>query len=89
MLTCGVDVYQDASAHGRIVVGGSARTVGAAGGYLTGGGHSAWSHYYGLAVDSGSSLPPDMSVTNRFATRFVGSNSRNCGWRPQNRQLVY
>jgi hypothetical protein len=46
------DVYKDAATQKRIVVGGSARTVGAAGGYLTGGGHSAWSHYYGLAVDN-------------------------------------
>lgn len=47
-----LDVYQDATAHNRIVVGGSARTVGAAGGYLLGGGHSPWSFYYGLAVDN-------------------------------------
>lgn len=47
-----LDVYHDASAHNRIVVGGSARTVGAAGGYLLGGGHSPWSYYYGLAVDN-------------------------------------
>ncbi|KAI5776948.1 FAD/FMN-containing protein [Geopyxis carbonaria] len=47
-----LDVYRDAAVHNRIVVGGSARTVGAAGGYLTGGGHSAFSHFYGLAVDN-------------------------------------
>ncbi|KAM0723873.1 hypothetical protein Q7P37_000863 [Cladosporium fusiforme] len=47
-----LDVYHDASAHNRIVVGGSARTVGAAGGYLLGGGHSPWSYHYGLAVDN-------------------------------------
>lgn len=47
-----LDVYRDASAHNRIVVGGSARTVGAAGGYLLGGGHSPWSYFYGLAVDN-------------------------------------
>ncbi|RPA79878.1 FAD binding domain-containing protein [Ascobolus immersus RN42] len=46
------DVYKDATTQKRIVVGGSARTVGAAGGYLTGGGHSAWSNSYGLAVDN-------------------------------------
>lgn len=34
------------------MVGGHARTVGAAGGWLTGGGHSAWSNLYGLGVDS-------------------------------------
>ncbi|KAF2092417.1 FAD-binding domain-containing protein [Rhizodiscina lignyota] len=47
-----LDVYRDADMHNRIVVGGSARTVGAAGGYLTGGGHSAWAHFYGLAADN-------------------------------------
>jgi hypothetical protein len=46
------DVYRDAAKHNVIVVGGSARTVGAAGGYLTGGGHSVFSHFYGLAADS-------------------------------------
>ena len=35
-----------------LVVGGNALTVGAAGGYLQGGGHSAMSPLYGLAVDN-------------------------------------
>ncbi|EEP82063.1 predicted protein [Uncinocarpus reesii 1704] len=47
-----LDVYRAAAEEGVIVVGGSAQTVGAAGGYLTGGGHSAFSHFYGLAVDN-------------------------------------
>lgn len=47
-----LDVYRDADQQGRIVVGGSARTVGAAGGWVTGGGHSPFSHFYGLGVDS-------------------------------------
>lgn len=47
-----VDVYKAAAEQGVIVVGGAARTVGAAGGYLTGGGHSPFAHFYGLAVDS-------------------------------------
>lgn len=46
------DVYRAAASIGKLVVGGSARTVGAAGGYLTGGGHSPFSHFYGLAVDN-------------------------------------
>ena len=33
-------------------MGGSARTVGAAGGYVLGGGHSPFAHYHGLAADS-------------------------------------
>jgi hypothetical protein len=48
----GLDVYKAAAEQNVIVVGGHARTVGAAGGYLTGGGHSAFAHSYGLAVDS-------------------------------------
>jgi hypothetical protein len=65
-----LDVYKDAAAHNVTVVGGSARTVGAAGvglstyhvsqylanhvaqGYLTGGGHSPFAHFYGLAADN-------------------------------------
>ncbi|ORY12190.1 FAD binding domain-containing protein [Clohesyomyces aquaticus] len=47
-----LDVYRDADIRGRIVVGGSARTVGAAGGWMTGGGHSPFSHFYGLGVDN-------------------------------------
>ncbi|KAL5356941.1 hypothetical protein BJX96DRAFT_187875 [Aspergillus floccosus] len=46
------DVYQAAAKRGVLVVGGSARTVGAAGGYLLGGGHSPFAHYYGLAADN-------------------------------------
>ncbi|KAH7094404.1 FAD/FMN-containing protein [Paraphoma chrysanthemicola] len=47
-----LDIYRDADQQGRIVVGGSARTVGSAGGWFTGGGHSPWSHFYGLGVDN-------------------------------------
>ncbi len=47
-----LDVYRAAAGQHVIVVGGHARTVGAAGGWLTGGGHSVWSNLYGLGVDS-------------------------------------
>lgn len=47
-----VDVYQAAARQAVLIVGGSARTVGAAGGYLLGGGHLLFAHYYGLAADS-------------------------------------
>jgi len=47
-----VDVYGAAVTQKRIIVGGHARTVGAAGGWLTGGGHSAWSNKYGLGIDN-------------------------------------
>ena len=48
----GIDVYRAASKQSVIVVGGTARTVGAAGGWLLGGGHSAFANLYGLGVDS-------------------------------------
>ena len=41
-----------ADAHGVVVVSGAARTVGAAGGWILGGGHSAISPQYGLGVDN-------------------------------------
>ncbi|KAF3479904.1 FAD binding domain-containing protein [Arthroderma uncinatum] len=47
-----LDVYKAAAAEGVTFVGGSAQTVGAAGGFLTGGGVSPFSHFYGLAVDN-------------------------------------
>lgn len=47
-----VDVYAAAAEQKRIVVGGHARTVGAAGGWLTGGGHSAFANRYGLGIDN-------------------------------------
>lgn len=47
-----IDVYTAAAAQGRIIVGGHARTVGAAGGWLTGGGHSPWAYKYGLGIDN-------------------------------------
>jgi FAD/FMN-containing dehydrogenase len=47
-----LDVYHAADEQGVIIAGGSARTVGAVGGYLLAGGHSPWSYYYGLAADN-------------------------------------
>ncbi len=47
-----LDVYKAASEQNVIVVGGHARTVGSAGGYLTGGRRSPFAYFYGLAVDS-------------------------------------
>lgn len=47
-----LDVYKAASEQRVIVVGGAARTVGAAGGWLTGGGHSPFASDHGLGVDS-------------------------------------
>ncbi|GAC75285.1 hypothetical protein PANT_14d00123 [Moesziomyces antarcticus T-34] len=46
------DAYKFASEHRRHIVGGASTTVGAAGGYLQGGGHSYLTPSYGLAVDN-------------------------------------
>lgn len=46
------DVNKAADAQGVVVVGGFARTVGIAGGWILGGGHSLLSPQYGLGVDS-------------------------------------
>ncbi|KAJ6595499.1 FAD-binding domain-containing protein [Mycena vulgaris] len=46
------DIYQKAKANGKIVVGGSAATVCAAGGYVQGAGHSSVAPLFGLAADN-------------------------------------
>lgn len=56
LMITGIDVYRAAANQKVLVLGGSARTVGAAGGYLLGGGHSPFAHDYGLAVDSKLSI---------------------------------
>ncbi|KAL0564207.1 hypothetical protein V5O48_017845, partial [Marasmius crinis-equi] len=45
------DVVQAAQAHGHVAVGGQCSTVGFAGGYIQGGGHSVLSSVFGLAAD--------------------------------------
>ncbi|KAI0197065.1 putative isoamyl alcohol oxidase [Xylaria flabelliformis] len=45
------NVYEEAAAKGLRVVGGECSTVGLAGGYLQGGGHSALSSTYGMGAD--------------------------------------
>ncbi|KAJ1307410.1 hypothetical protein OPQ81_001512 [Rhizoctonia solani] len=46
------DVYKAADEHNVTVVGGAARSVGAAGGWLQGGGHSPLGVKYGMGVDN-------------------------------------
>lgn len=45
-------IYEAAQQNNATVVGGSSATVGAAGGWITGGGHSALSVKLGLGVDN-------------------------------------
>ncbi|KAG7094812.1 hypothetical protein E1B28_005625 [Marasmius oreades] len=47
----GIDLAKEASRKGLVVVSGECPTVGFAGGYIQGGGHSALSSVYGLAAD--------------------------------------
>ena len=47
----GFEAYEAADRHGLAVVGGECPTVGLAGGYTQGGGHSALSSRYGLGAD--------------------------------------
>ncbi|KAF6796333.1 restculine oxidase [Colletotrichum sojae] len=48
----GFELYEAAEKHGVTAVGGEGMTVGYAGGYLAGGGHSPLSPKYGIAADS-------------------------------------
>ncbi|QRW18486.1 FAD-binding domain protein [Rhizoctonia solani] len=47
-----LDVYRAADAHNVSVVGGAARSVGAAGGWVQGGGHSPLGGLFGMGVDN-------------------------------------
>ncbi|KAM6492235.1 hypothetical protein JOM56_011959 [Amanita muscaria] len=47
-----VEAYRAADEHGRTIVGGACPSVGAAGGWVQGGGHSVLSPSYGLGVDN-------------------------------------
>ncbi|KAI0044755.1 FAD-binding domain-containing protein [Auriscalpium vulgare] len=58
---------------GKIVVGGSAATVAAAGGYIQGAGHSVLSPIYGLAADN------VLGGSKRFDLRILGSSWRRSG----------
>jgi len=46
------EAYEAAKQHNRAIVGAASRSVGAAGGWLTGGGHSALAPKYGLGTQS-------------------------------------
>ena len=84
-----IDVYQAAAQQRVIVVGGHARTVGAAGGWLTGGGHSAWSNLYGLGVDSGYSPSLQRSRLNRAFLRCSTNQSRGSTRQSQDNKSIH
>lgn len=52
----GIEVFQAAEKYGVTAVGGEGLSVGFAGGYLAGGGHSPMSTIYGIAADSVSNI---------------------------------
>ncbi|CAG8686784.1 9487_t:CDS:2, partial [Acaulospora colombiana] len=63
--------WYSADQRGVIVVGGSSYSVGAAGGWVLGGGHSSLSPQYGLGVDIAPSLVLSISV-NYTESKFRG-----------------
>ena len=56
------EVYEVADQNNVVIVGGQAQTVGAAGGYMQGGGHSSLGPVYGMAVDN--VLEVDVIISN-------------------------
>ncbi|KAI0010208.1 FAD binding domain protein [Xylariaceae sp. FL0662B] len=67
------EIYTAAAAHGVRVVGGECSTVGLAGGYLQGGGHSALSSTYGM----GSDQTLEWEVVTADGKHLVASPTQN------------
>ncbi|KAF6834701.1 FAD binding domain-containing protein [Colletotrichum plurivorum] len=61
------EVYEAAHRYGVTVVGGEGQSVGVAGGYIAGGGHSPLSSLYGMAADQVLSLEV-VTANGRFVT---------------------
>jgi FAD/FMN-containing dehydrogenase len=77
------DIYQAAKANGKIVVGGSAATECAGGGYLQGGGHSALGPTLGMASDNALGLSPSSAAITETQV-FIQPHripGRRCKWR--------
>jgi FAD/FMN-containing dehydrogenase len=72
------DVYLVADANNVVVVGGNAQTVGAAGGYTTGGGHSSNSPLHGLAVDN--MLEADVVIADGTLLRTNACENSDMFW---------
>lgn len=63
------ELYAAVARHNRTVLGGSSKTVGAAGGYIHGGGHSPFSTWKGLASDNALEfevVTADVSAPSRY-----------------------
>jgi FAD/FMN-containing dehydrogenase len=72
------DAYQKAKANGKIIVGGTAATVVAAGGYIQGAGHSALSPTFGLAADH--ALGAALNPTTALFSSTSRISDRRCKW---------
>lgn len=67
------ELYEAANEHGVTAIGGEGRSVGVAGGFLYGGGHSPLSSIYGLAADHILSMEV-VTPDGRFVTASEYSN---------------
>ncbi|KAF2683368.1 FAD/FMN-containing isoamyl alcohol oxidase-like protein MreA [Lentithecium fluviatile CBS 122367] len=67
------EVYQVADKHGVTALGGICESVGYAGGYVAGGGHTPMSGYYGMAADNVEALEV-VTADGRFVTASNSSN---------------
>ncbi|KAF4815661.1 FAD-linked oxidoreductase ZEB1 [Colletotrichum siamense] len=70
----GFELYEAAEKYGVTAVGGEGMTVGYAGGYLAGGGHSPMSPKYGIAADSVLSIDV-VTPDGRFVTANENQNT--------------
>ncbi|KAB8291646.1 hypothetical protein EYC80_006446 [Monilinia laxa] len=68
------EVYEFAHLNGITVVGGEGRTVGVAGGYVAGGGHSPLSSIYGMAADQVLEMEV-VTPDGRFVTVSASENT--------------
>lgn len=74
----GFEAYAAANASGYAVVGGECPTVGLAGGYSQGGGHSALSSKYGLAADQ--TLEWEVIVANGTLVKASRTQNQDLYW---------
>ncbi|KAF7879761.1 uncharacterized protein EAF02_007931 [Botrytis sinoallii] len=68
------EIYEFARANGVTAVGGEGRTVGVAGGYVAGGGHSPLSSIYGMAADQVLEMEV-VTPDGRFVTASAMKNT--------------
>lgn len=68
-----LEVYQAAHKNNAIALGGICESVGYAGGYVAGGGHTPMSGYYGMAADNVEALEV-VTADGRFVTASNTSN---------------